>query len=122
MTCPSRHSLVSVADVVLTSGTFGGGVWDCALAVLVRRENSQPRSWSTTSRCNEICKSRGQLGTAGQVRMGQETYTVCRPGRVRLTDETSSFLRPAADAGQRAYLYGLETLDVPGWSQEYVSF
>ncbi|KAL0170319.1 hypothetical protein M9458_034915, partial [Cirrhinus mrigala] len=66
MTRPSRRSLVSVADGVLTSGTFGGGVWDCALAVLVRRENSQPRSWSTASRCNEICKSQGQLGTAGQ--------------------------------------------------------
>lgn len=74
-------------------------------SALARRENS--RSWSTASRCNEICKSRGQLGTAGQVRKGQDTY-ICRLGRVRLTDEMSSCLRPVADAGQRAYLYGLK--------------
>lgn len=66
--------------------------------------------------------AKAEASWAQQGRSGWGRRHICRPGRVRLTDETSSFLRPAADAGQRAYLYGLETLDVPGWSQEYVSF
>lgn len=52
--------------------------------------------------------AKAEASWAQQGRSGQGRREICRPSRVRLTDEMSSFLRPAADAGQRAYLYGLK--------------
>lgn len=50
--------------------------------------------------------AKAEASWAQQGRSGWGRRHICRPGRVRLTDEMSSFLRPAADGEQWAYLYG----------------
>lgn len=72
--------------------------------------------------------AKAEASWAQQGRSGKGRTHICRLGRVRLTDEMSSFLRPVADAGQRSYLYGLKhwmylvrfkNMSVSGCLQDY---
>jgi len=50
--------------------------------------------------------AKAEASWAQQGRSGKGRTHICRLGRVRLTDEMSSFLRPVADAGQRTIFFG----------------